>query len=184
MLGMFPPRACKTYLLAARRAAGRPTGMWTDEEIVLFIREYGSKTWVMYSLMALLGVLLLLNYKMWRRLQRARKSNEVHVEWTDAEDEVELQLSLPVAVTATDIRVESQPASLKVFMKMGTSGKWEAKPLMEVGLTTRRPAAPHPAALLPLAAASCRRLSRAPTAACALRANYSSWSRVARQHGT
>ena len=133
--------------------------MWTDEEIVLFIREYGSKTWVMYSLMALLGVLLLLNYKMWRRLQRARKSNEVHVEWTDAEDEVELQLSLPVAVTATDIRVESQPASLKVFMKMGTSGKWEAKPLMEVGLTTRRPAAPHPACR---PAAPCRRLLPPP----------------------
>ena len=104
----------------------------------------------MYSLMALLGVLLLLNYKMWRRLQRTRKENEVHVEWTDAEDELEVRLSLPAAVTASDIRVEVQPASLKVFMKMGA--KWEAKPLMEVELAMPRPdrtASPpphHPAA--------------------------------------
>lgn len=105
--------------------------MWSDEEIVFFIRDYGSKKWVMYSLMALLGFLLLLNYKMWRRLQRTRTENEVHVEWTDAEDELEVRLSLPAAVTASDIRVEVQPASLKVFMKMGAKRKWEAKPLME-----------------------------------------------------
>lgn len=114
---------------------------WSDEEIVLFIREYGSKKWVMYSLIALLGFLLLLNYKMWRRLQRTRKENEVHVEWTDAEDELEVRLSLPAAVTASDIRVEVQPASLKVFMKMGA--KWEAKPLMEVELAMPRPAPPR-----------------------------------------
>ena len=126
--------------------------MWSDEEIVLFVRDYGSKRWVMYSLMALLGVLLLLNYKMWRRLQRTRKENEVHVEWTDAEDELEVRLSLPAAVTASDIRVEVQPASLKVFIKMGPTAKWEAKPLMEVELAMPRPdrtASPpphHPAA--------------------------------------
>ena len=94
---------------------------WSDEEIVLFIREYGSKKWVMYSLMALLGALLLLNYWMWRRLQRTRKQNEVHVDWTDAEDEVEVRLSLPAVVTASDIRVEVQHSYLKIFMKMGSS---------------------------------------------------------------
>ena len=116
---------------------------WSDEEIVLFIREYGSKKWVMYSLMALLGALLLLNYWMWRRLQRTRKQNEVHVDWTDAEDEVEVRLSLPAVVTASDIRVEVQHSYLKIFMKMGSTGKWEAKPLMEVELAMpRRRAAP------------------------------------------
>ena len=133
---------------------------WSDEEIVLFIREYGSKKWVMYSLIALLGFLLLLNYKMWRRLQRTRKENEVHVEWTDAEDEVEVRLSLPAAVTASDIRVEVQPASLKVFMKMGA--KWEAKPLMEVELAMPRPAPPrNPVA--PPPRRSCHHPQRAPT---------------------
>ena len=116
---------------------------WSDEEIVLFIREYGSKKWVMYSLMALLGALLLLNYWMWRRLQRTRKQNEVHVDWTDAEDEVEVRLSLPAVVTASDIRVEVQHSYLKIFMKMGSTSKWEAKPLMEVELAMpRRRAAP------------------------------------------
>ena len=111
---------------------------WSDEEIVLFIREYGSKKWVMYSLMALLGALLLLNYWMRRRLQRTRKQHEVHVDWTDAEDEVEVRLSLPAVVTASDIRVEVQHSYLKIFMKMGSTGKWEAKPLMEVELAMPR----------------------------------------------
>jgi len=116
---------------------------WSDEEIVLFIREYGSKKWVMYSLMALLGALLLLNYWMWRRLQRTRKQNEVHVDWTDAEDEVEVRLSLPAVVTASDIRVEVQHSYLKIFMKMGSTGKWEAKPLMEVEHAMPAAAPPH-----------------------------------------
>merc|ERR1712232_1106431 len=83
----------------------------------------------MYSLMATLGLLLLLNYKLWRRMQRTRQANEVHVDWTDAEDEVEIRMSLPAPVTANDIRVEVNASSLKVFMKM--RAKWEAKPLME-----------------------------------------------------
>ena len=144
--GYLPRLTRKLALERARVSQVRASTlvMWSDEEIVFFIRDYGSKKWVMYSLMALLGFLLLLNYKMWRRLQRTRTENEVHVEWTDAEDELEVRLSLPAAVTASDIRVEVQPASLKVFMKMGAKRKWEAKPLMEVELATPPRPAPQP----------------------------------------
>lgn len=118
-----------------------------DEELVRFLITWGRDRRVMYGLVAMLVLLLWANYKMWRRIQRQKKENEVDVSWTDNDDEVEVRLPLPAAVTKSDIKINVLPTSIEVFMKLGPKAKWEAKPLMEASsratLLLRGTRAPH-----------------------------------------
>ena len=97
-----------------------------DEELVRFLITWGRDRRVMYGLVAMLVLLLWANYKMWRRIQRQKKENEVDVSWTDNDDEVEVRLPLPAAVTKADIKINVLPTSIEVFMKLGPKAKWEA----------------------------------------------------------
>jgi len=64
---------------------------------------------------------------MYRRLKRQRKQNEVDLSWTDAEDEVELRLTLPPQVTKKDIDVKVSASYLAITMMQASTPLLEGK---------------------------------------------------------
>ena len=93
-----------------------------DEDIVRWLHTTGSNPWVMYGLLALLALLLWVNYKMWRRLQKARKDANLTIEWSDLGEEVELRLQLPKTMTKRDVEIKVQASTLSIKLH-GTGAK-------------------------------------------------------------
>ena len=100
-----------------------------DEDIVRWLHTTGSNPWVMYGLVALLFFLIWVNFKMWRRLQKARKDAELLIEWSDLGEEVELRMGLPKTMTKKNVEINVQASTLSVKL-LGTGAK--TPPALEV----------------------------------------------------
>lgn len=108
-----------------------------DEDLIKWLHTTGSKPWVVYGLGAFLLLLCWVNYKMWRRLQKARKGADLLIEWSDLGEEVELRLDLPETMTKKDVEIKVTASTLSVKLH-GTGGK--KPPSLEVRARHATPA--------------------------------------------